>query len=1266
MPTVDYERLIWEDYPSEDTPINAENLNHLEEGVAGLYHDYTALEKEVTETSEKVNTMVGAPLVATLAVNMIDKSKVYVYTGSETGYTAGNWYYWDGTQWQSGGVYNSVAVNTDKTLTVEDMAADGKATGVRIKEEAKFNLLDLGEKTGNPIILKDGGEDAPVKDLKVTLEPVQDLHGYDHPWPAAGGKNKMVFADINQTANGVTCSSVKDADGNIIAYKFTGTATAYTAFVFGSAQSMGLVNGQSYTLSDENGRPTFQLAVWDATSSTWAARTHNNPTSFTCDSSHTLSIQIYVDNGQATNITLYPMIRLSSVSDATFEPYSNICPIYPPHHENLLNVTGVTQTTNGVTFTVHDDGSVTANGTATANAIFYLNGSFSINDNQKYIYSGLTGGSTTTYRMECYWRGEGGTNKGSEVLTSGEKTICVSDKADAVKIDTFIIVVLSGATVNNVTFYPMLRHSYVKDSTFVPYGNQLLTKTEGKNRYQMRTTSQTQNGVTATPNSDGTIALSGTATGGNVLISLIENSEEINTLFNKGGTFSLSFSEGTYNSNTLNVSIEYKDVSGGSSKYLTPNNPVTIPQGGVFARSALWVSQGNTVQTLSHFAIQLEVGSSASAFEPYHSIQTFPTALPEPIYSAKVDVTTGEMVVDKGMVDLGTVNYSKDGYNRFFHRFQGENMKTPATNADVVDTISSIYPIKPYNNIIGRTIDKIFAITVSSSQPTIFIYDTSYNDTAEFKSAMSGVQLLYELATPLVYHLTPTEVTTLLGHNLISSDGRMELTYRRNRPAFFEREEMYKLLPLGDLSGNPAYCDDGADDVPVKDMTITIEPVQDLHGYDHPWPAGGGKNLLNVTANTTTINGITYTVNKDTQGNVVSINANGTSTGTAYINLGIPSLKAGTYKFYIFSSGLASKWYVDCPDSSHQVNSEGGTFTVSSDGNVNIWFNISPNQTVNNVLFYPMIAKSSVTVTAYETYTNECPITGYESVDVVRTGVNVINFDSYTGRGEWIANYIIPVTAPYLTRRVTFSGSGQYLFRLYGISNGTETALDTFAYGASVVDVKPVSQYDHIHVNGYSNNASNSFSECFVGFGDSSSALPYEPYKGQTVTTDLGRTVYGGTLDVTTGVLTVDRVAKVLTIARNLSGTYLGSIIYNSGSPETSDADFSKPFICNRLQYIGSSTSGFKYGTCINAQSYSFNLWVKDGAFTNLNEATEWLGNNETQIVYYLATPLTYHLDKEEITTLLGSNTFTTDAKTLDLTYRKDLGLYIKKLIETT
>ena len=74
----------------------------------------------------------GSPLVAATKSAMTNTSRVYVYTGSETGMTAGHWYYYNGSAWTDGGVYNSQGINTDTTLTLSGMAADSKATGDQI------------------------------------------------------------------------------------------------------------------------------------------------------------------------------------------------------------------------------------------------------------------------------------------------------------------------------------------------------------------------------------------------------------------------------------------------------------------------------------------------------------------------------------------------------------------------------------------------------------------------------------------------------------------------------------------------------------------------------------------------------------------------------------------------------------------------------------------------------------------------------------------------------------------------------------------------------------------------------------------------------------------------------------------------------------------------------------------------------------------------------------------------------------------------------
>lgn len=88
--------------------------------------------EEAQSTLAQARSLIGSPLVANTAADMADTSRIYVYTGSETGYTNGHWYYHNGSAWTDGGVYNAVAVDTDTTLSISGKAADAKKTGDEI------------------------------------------------------------------------------------------------------------------------------------------------------------------------------------------------------------------------------------------------------------------------------------------------------------------------------------------------------------------------------------------------------------------------------------------------------------------------------------------------------------------------------------------------------------------------------------------------------------------------------------------------------------------------------------------------------------------------------------------------------------------------------------------------------------------------------------------------------------------------------------------------------------------------------------------------------------------------------------------------------------------------------------------------------------------------------------------------------------------------------------------------------------------------------
>ena len=89
---------------------------------------------------------------------------------------------------------------------------------------------------------------------------------------------------------------------------------------------------------------------------------------------------------------------------------------------------------------------------------------------------------------------------------------------------------------------------------------------------------------------------------------------------------------------------------------------------------------------------------------------------------------------------------------------------------------------------------------------------------------------------------------------------------------------------------NPLEFDDPVGDVPLKEVIIDINPVQDLNGYEYPWPGGGNKNLIDITAGTyaagaslwsgsLTLPAGTYTLSAVIQGSVPTIAILGIGSG---------------------------------------------------------------------------------------------------------------------------------------------------------------------------------------------------------------------------------------------------------------------------------------------------------------------------------------------------------------------------------------------------
>lgn len=132
--------------------------------------------------------------------------------------------------------------------------------------------------------------------------------------------------------------------------------------------------------------------------------------------------------------------------------------------KNILPHTNTTTTYNGITYTKNADGSVTANGTATATSAYIIDTNYnsSYATGKRLTLTGCpSGGSSSTYRLMTIRTG--GVTEAAD--TGDGASFTASGSSYRTQINIY-----QGTTVNNLTFYPMLRDASIQDDTYVPYG----------------------------------------------------------------------------------------------------------------------------------------------------------------------------------------------------------------------------------------------------------------------------------------------------------------------------------------------------------------------------------------------------------------------------------------------------------------------------------------------------------------------------------------------------------------------------------------------------------------------------------------------------------------------------------------------------------------------------------------------------------------------------------------------------------------------------
>lgn len=299
--------------------------------------------------------------------------------------------------------------------------------------------------------------------------------------------------------------------------------------------------------------------------------------------------------------------------------------------------------------------------------------------------------------------------------------------------------------------------------------------------------------------------------------------------------------------------------------------------------------------------------------------------------------------------------------------------------------------------------------------------------------------------------------------------------------------------------------------------------------------------------------------------------------------------------------------------------------------------------------------------------TNIRPISGHTSAVVTRTGKNVITgtvngriSPTANGTAIWTFNNdVISVIFPCVAGQTyTVNVLGQQGSGRWGVYDHTpawdDVALD-FGVNTSATITPNKSGLCYFYVG----SASTDVSHAQVEIGTTSTA--YESPNIQTYTIDLDGTRYGGTLDVGTGVLTVDRqIVDLGTLTWNYDSglsRYESSVISDM-KPSAARTGY---ILSDRYQSI---TDGRPSGNVTNNSIYTViekKIFVVDNAYSSASSFKTAVTGSLA--IYPLVEPLTIQLTANEITTLLGQNNIWNDCGNTEVEYRADTKLYIQKVL---
>ena len=490
---------------------------------------------------------------------------------------------------------------------------------------------------------------------------------------------------------------------------------------------------------------------------------------------------------------------------------------------------------------------------------------------------------------------------------------------------------------------------------------------------------------------------------------------------------------------------------------------------------------------------------------------------------------------------------------------------------------------------------------------------------------------------------------------------------------------------INSASGSIASFSDGADNRKIRSLVVNIEPVQDLHGYDNPWPAGGYKNLILMTVENIkainilgswngmvyTYNNVVFTVIVDNGGNIEGIKTEGiASAETDFYACGSKAYPAGTYILNGCPEGGSPSTFRIFGTNIGGDNGNGATGTVDGIKETSVRINIKSGTNTNGLVFKPMLRASNVSDSTFAPYSNICPIAGWTGCKIEKTGENLFNKN-----------------APDINERHALSPSSgnEYISQNWDVSGFIKIKGGSKYISSGIGEANDVCFYDanKNYISGNSN-----FSNAITApanavylkidykrtkvdttqVEEGNSASPYKPFGTAISITFKDEnnntlTVFGGESEIIGGELKILKVCETATGSEDDSKyTFPIGSNYNLGAFQLSYGAKNDTGIFSQFKPTTKSYVNFVLG---EAEVYSGKMaFYFTGEKTTAGMKAYIASLGGVQCCYELSTPITYTFTPTEIKTLLGINNIWADTGDIDsVDYVADTKLYIDNKI---